>query len=172
MRDLKKKQLAKNLSVLEVAIDHVEFELHCLDSRWILSGLWHAVAIFFGSVLLWQHDPAFFGTGQTLDYWSFGTLVYHLVVFVVSFKVHGPRNQLPKSFCSKGSLSAPTLSFSVHRSSTIRVKETCTNQPTWGSSYSSNRASGPCHLSSPSSCRCSVSWGSPSSTAPFPCKSR
>ena len=50
-------------------------------------GLWHSVAIFFGCVLLWSADPPFVSSGQTLDYWSFGTLVYHDVIFVVSLKV-------------------------------------------------------------------------------------
>lgn len=51
------------------------------------SGLWHAIVLYFGGVLLWKSDPAFFGTGLTLDYESFGTLIYHAVIFVVSLKV-------------------------------------------------------------------------------------
>ncbi len=52
-----------------------------------LLGLWHAVVVYFGCMLLWQSDPAFFSSGLTLDYWSFGTLIYHAVIFVVSLKV-------------------------------------------------------------------------------------
>ncbi|XP_046454878.1 phospholipid-transporting ATPase IF-like [Daphnia pulex] len=55
--------------------------------KWNLLGLWHAVVLYFGCYLLWQYDPAFFGTGITLDYWSFGTLIYHAVIFVVSIKL-------------------------------------------------------------------------------------
>lgn len=55
--------------------------------KWILLGLWHSVVIFFGCVLLWSSDPPFVSKGLTLDYWSFGTLVYHSVIFVVSLKV-------------------------------------------------------------------------------------
>lgn len=57
------------------------------DKNFLFQGLWHAVVLYFGCYLLWQSDPAFFGTGITLDYWSFGTLIYHAVIFVVSIKV-------------------------------------------------------------------------------------
>lgn len=51
------------------------------------SGLWHSVVMFFGCMYLWYGDPPFSSAGLTLDYWSFGTLVYHEVIFVVSLKV-------------------------------------------------------------------------------------
>lgn len=50
-------------------------------------GLWHSVSIFFGCILLWQSDTPFDSGGLTLDFWSFGTLVYHEVIVVVSLKV-------------------------------------------------------------------------------------
>lgn len=52
-----------------------------------LSGLWHSVVVYFGCMLLWKGDPAFLVSGITLDYWSFGTLIYHAVIFIVSLKV-------------------------------------------------------------------------------------
>ena len=51
-------------------------------------GLWHSVTIFFGCVLLLTSDPPVISQGFTLDYHSFGSLVYHEVIFVVSLKVY------------------------------------------------------------------------------------
>ena len=64
-----------------------KFYLKMINQCVFLTGLWHSVAIYFGCMLLWQSDPAFLSSGQTLDYGSFGTLVYHDVIFIVSLKV-------------------------------------------------------------------------------------
>lgn len=64
------------------------------------SGVWHSIVVYFGCLLLWQSDPAFFDSGITLDYWSFGTLIYHAVIFIVSIKVFHNSQFLLKSFLS------------------------------------------------------------------------
>lgn len=65
-------------------------KLLCFDKPFVYllnSGLWHAIAIYFCAMFLWKTDPAFFSTGYTLDFSTFGTLIYHVVIFVVSIKV-------------------------------------------------------------------------------------
>ncbi len=51
------------------------------------TGLWHAAVVYFGAILLWDGDPAFLSSGINLDYRSFGTLIYHNIIFIVTIKV-------------------------------------------------------------------------------------
>lgn len=60
---------------------------HSISSIYVIQGLWHSVVIFFGCILLWESDTPFDSRGLTMDFWSFGTLIYTGVIVVVSLKV-------------------------------------------------------------------------------------
>ncbi|XP_064195014.1 phospholipid-transporting ATPase IF-like isoform X1 [Anguilla rostrata] len=54
---------------------------------WTLLGFFHAFVFFFGSYLLMGEDTSLLGNGQMFGNWSFGTLVFTVMVVTVTLKL-------------------------------------------------------------------------------------
>lgn len=54
---------------------------------WNSLGLWHCVVCFFGAVLLTGEEVSFYPSGQMIDNWTLGSIVYFAVVIIVSLKL-------------------------------------------------------------------------------------
>eukprot|EP01125_Pyxidicula_operculata_P015545 TRINITY_DN5283_c0_g1_i3.p1 TRINITY_DN5283_c0_g1~~TRINITY_DN5283_c0_g1_i3.p1 ORF type:complete len:1033 (-),score=147.87 TRINITY_DN5283_c0_g1_i3:441-3539(-) len=52
---------------------------------WILNGIWHSIAFYFGSLLLW--DDVMGQNGQTFGLWSFGTIACSACIVTVTLKL-------------------------------------------------------------------------------------
>ncbi|XP_076370308.1 phospholipid-transporting ATPase IF-like isoform X1 [Tachypleus tridentatus] len=56
-------------------------------TKWIIQGFWHSLVLYFGTHLFWIKNTTCFLDGQSLGSWSFGTLVFHMLVFIVNLKL-------------------------------------------------------------------------------------
>ncbi|XP_052314412.1 phospholipid-transporting ATPase IF-like isoform X1 [Oncorhynchus keta] len=54
---------------------------------WTLLGFCHAFAFFFGSYILMGEDTSLMGNGQMFGNWTFGTLVFTVMVITVTLKL-------------------------------------------------------------------------------------
>ncbi|KAL7991015.1 hypothetical protein Chor_014445, partial [Crotalus horridus] len=54
---------------------------------WTFLGFFHAFAFFFGSYLLMGKDTSLLGNGQMFGNWTFGTLVFTVMVITVTMKM-------------------------------------------------------------------------------------
>ncbi|XP_076350906.1 phospholipid-transporting ATPase IF-like isoform X2 [Tachypleus tridentatus] len=55
--------------------------------KWIVQGAWHSVVLYFGIHLFWRNGTSCFLDGQSLGVWSFGTTVFHTLIFIVNLKL-------------------------------------------------------------------------------------
>ncbi|KAF4796108.1 putative phospholipid-transporting ATPase IF [Turdus rufiventris] len=65
---------------------------------WTILGFFHAFVFFYGSYLLMGEDTSLLGNGQMFGNWTFGTLVFTVMVITVTMKMYSNRVALSDEF--------------------------------------------------------------------------